>query len=220
MLYYRWTALQAETPSLYCHTVLLLVDIWCLQWHNAQGVGLSTKSLRVHFPAVPFHFYVTTLGKLFTHKLRSPSSINWYGSMAEMPCGWQRNHRSGIMLTMHHRLQWFIHLWAQPAHSLRKGDEHPTLHSYEIWDTLPFSIWTKMTNCYLAAMYMSYVTWSTHTQLLISCWGYSKKLAWNDNAKKYSLIFQNHYASTVHSHMQISANKQDKLLKPSTGIYT
>jgi len=28
---------------------------------------------------------------------------------------------------MHHRLQWFIHLWAQ---GLRKGDEHPAYARY------------------------------------------------------------------------------------------
>jgi len=29
-----------------------------------------------------------------------------------MPCGWEGNHRSGVTRATHHRLQWFIHLWA------------------------------------------------------------------------------------------------------------
>jgi len=33
-----------------------------------------------------------------------------------MPCD-----SEGIMLSVHQKLQWLIHLW---AHSLRKGDEH------------------------------------------------------------------------------------------------
>ena len=44
-----------------------------------------------------------------------------------MPCGWEGNRRSGVVLAMHHRLQWFIHLWAQ---GLRKGDEHPAYARY------------------------------------------------------------------------------------------
>jgi len=30
---------------------------------------------------------------------------------AEMHCSWEGNRRSGIALAMHHRFQWFIHLW-------------------------------------------------------------------------------------------------------------
>jgi len=29
-----------------------------------------------------------------------------------MPCGWEGNHRSGVALTMHHRLELCIHLRA------------------------------------------------------------------------------------------------------------
>jgi len=39
-----------------------------------------------------------------------------------MPCGWEGNRGSGVVLAMRHRLQWFIHL---RAHGLRKG---PRLH--------------------------------------------------------------------------------------------
>ena len=39
-----------------------------------------------------------------------------------MPYGWGGNRRSSVVLAMHHRLQWFIHL---RAYGLRKGDEHP-----------------------------------------------------------------------------------------------
>ena len=44
-----------------------------------------------------------------------------------MPCGWEGNRRSGVALAMRHRLQWFIHLWAQ---GLRKGDELTLLTGY------------------------------------------------------------------------------------------
>jgi len=40
-----------------------------------------------------------------------------------MSCDWEGNRRSGVALAMRHRLQWFIHLWAQV---LSKGDEHRT----------------------------------------------------------------------------------------------
>ena len=52
-----------------------------------------------------------------------------------MPCGWEGNRRSGVTLAMHHRLQWFIHLW---AHGLRKGDEYPAYTAHGVWHMLPF----------------------------------------------------------------------------------
>ena len=55
------------------------------------------------------------------------------GQEAVMPCSWEGNHRFGITLAMHHRLQWFIHL---QAHSLRKGDEHPTYTPNKVGLTL------------------------------------------------------------------------------------
>jgi len=51
---------------------------------------------------------------LFTHVPLSPSSINWYWCQkAMMPYSWEGNRRSGVTLTMHHRLQWFIHIRTQ-----------------------------------------------------------------------------------------------------------
>jgi len=50
-----------------------------------------------------------------------------------MHCGWESNRRSGVVLAMRHRLQWFIHLW---AHDLRKRDEHPTYTFLMGYDTL------------------------------------------------------------------------------------
>ena len=38
--------------------------------------------------------------------------------------------RSGVALTMHHRLKWFIHLRSQ---GLSKGDEHPTNTPHGEW---------------------------------------------------------------------------------------
>jgi len=39
-----------------------------------------------------------------------------------MSCDWEGNRRFGVALAMHHRLKWFIHLWAR---GLSKGDENP-----------------------------------------------------------------------------------------------
>jgi len=50
--------------------------------------------------------------------------------MAMMSCSWEGNRRSGVALTMHHRLQWFIHL---PAQWLTEG---PRLHSSKQYGTL------------------------------------------------------------------------------------
>ena len=54
-----------------------------------------------------------------------------------MPGAWEGNHRSVITLAMRPRLEWFIHL---QAHSLRKGCDHPTNTTLEVWHTfsIPF----------------------------------------------------------------------------------
>ena len=44
---------------------------------------------------------------------------------------------SGVVMAMHHRLQWFMHLW---PHSLRKGDEHLAYIPHGVWYTLPFDL--------------------------------------------------------------------------------
>jgi len=69
--------------------------------HDTKGCGFDSR---------PFHFQVTTSGKLFTHVPLSPSSMFWYQAVkgAVTPCGWEGNHRSGVALAMHHRLKW---LW-------------------------------------------------------------------------------------------------------------
>ena len=46
--------------------------------------------------------------------------------MAMMSCSWEGNRRSGVALTMHHRLQWFIHL---PAQWLTEGPAYTPLSS-------------------------------------------------------------------------------------------
>ena len=64
-------------------------------------------------------FYITTLGKLFTHTCFTSIILYRYrGGRVVMPCGWEDNRRSGVALAMRHRLQWFIHLRAQ-------SHEHP-----------------------------------------------------------------------------------------------
>jgi len=60
-----------------------------------------------------------------------------------MPCGWEGNRRSGVALTIRHRLQWFIHL---RAHGLRNKDEHPSYtpvtNSRKGYDTLYVTLYT------------------------------------------------------------------------------
>jgi len=54
-----------------------------------------------------------------------------------MPCSWEGNRRSGVVLAMRHRLQWFIQLRAR---GLRRGDEHPTYTPHGAWRSfLPFT---------------------------------------------------------------------------------
>jgi len=55
-----------------------------------------------------------------------------------MPYGWEGNRRSAVALAMPHRLQWFIHLWAQWL--TQKGDEHPAYTPKEYGTTLPFTV--------------------------------------------------------------------------------
>jgi len=95
-------------------------------------------------PGPPFRFQVTTSGKLFTHVSLSPSIINWYRCQrAMMPYGWEGNRRSGVALAMRHRLQWFIHLWAQ---WLMKGRWAPRLHSSKEYGTLYLTISSQTVN--------------------------------------------------------------------------
>ena len=47
-----------------------------------------------------------------------------------MPCGWEGNRRSGIVLAMRHRLKWFIHLW---AHGLDREMSTPCMLSCGVW---------------------------------------------------------------------------------------
>jgi len=77
---------------------------------------------------------IITMGK-FTDVLLSQSSIIWYWSRGGHTV-WLDNHRSGVVLAMHHRLKWFISL---QVYGLRKGDEHSTYTLYGVWHigTLP-----------------------------------------------------------------------------------
>jgi len=78
------------------------------------------------FDSRPFHFQVTTLGKLFTQVCLCHQAVRFgTGQGAVMPCGWEGNRRSGVVLAMRHRLKWFIHL---RAHGLdREMSSPPTL---------------------------------------------------------------------------------------------
>jgi len=50
-----------------------------------------------------------------------------------MPCSWEGNRSSGVVLAMHHGLQWLIHLRAR---GLRKGAEHPAYTLRGVWHNL------------------------------------------------------------------------------------
>ena len=97
------------------------------------------------FDSRPFHFHVTTLGKLFTHTRLCHQAVQFgTGQGTTMPCGWEGNRTSGVAMAMRHRLQWFIHL---RAHGLRKGDEHPAYTRREVWPNL-YSIHSSLTKTY------------------------------------------------------------------------
>ena len=57
---------------------------------------------------------------------------------AVIPCGCERNRRSGITLAMHQRLQWFIH---QRARGVRTGNEHPAYTVLVGYGTLQICLW-------------------------------------------------------------------------------
>ena len=72
-----------------------------------------------------------TLGKLFTHMcICSPSSINWYRPVGgDDVHGCEGNRRSGVALSMRHRLSGIYGL-----NGLGKKDEHPGVlrHLYTV----------------------------------------------------------------------------------------
>jgi len=78
------------------------------------------------FNTQPFH--CQCLGQVVhTHVPLSPSILFGTSRGAAMSCNWEGNCRSGVALAMRHKLQWFIHLWAQ---GLCKGDEPTLLMGY------------------------------------------------------------------------------------------
>jgi len=113
-----------------------MVVVVVLNVGHIKPGGVMVRSLDLwligsRFNSWPCCFQVTTLGKLFTvftHVPLSPSSINWYWSKGMMLYGWEGNRRSGVVLAMRHRLQWFIHsgLSTCGLNGLQKTDEHPS----------------------------------------------------------------------------------------------
>ena len=54
-----------------------------------------------------------------------------------MPCGWEGNRRSGVVLAMRHRRKWFIHL---RAHGLDKEMSTPPIRSLSgVWPIYLFT---------------------------------------------------------------------------------
>jgi len=83
------------------------------------------------FDSRPFHFQVTTLGKLFTHTCLCYQAVQFgTGRVAVMLCGWEGNRRFGVTLVMRHRLKWYIHLG---AHSLGREMSTPPTISCGLW---------------------------------------------------------------------------------------
>jgi len=71
------------------------------------------------FDSRPFHFQITTLGKLFTYRCLCHQAVQLgTGQGAVMPCGWEGK------LAMRHRLKCFVHLQAHGSRP-RQGDEQP-----------------------------------------------------------------------------------------------
>ena len=81
-------------------------------WCNGYDVGPATQRVAVWLPAVPLSGN-NLKQVVHTHVPLSPCSVNWYRSKVVMPYGWADNCRSDVTLAMCHRLQWFVHLWAQ-----------------------------------------------------------------------------------------------------------
>ena len=76
------------------------------------------------FASWPFlRFQPTTFGKLFARTCLFDEQCNSV-PVKVMPCGWEGNRRSNpsLALAMRRRLD-------VRTHGLRKGDEHPVLHS-------------------------------------------------------------------------------------------
>jgi len=65
--------------------------------------------------------------------------------------GWEGKHRFDVALAMHHRLQWFIYLWAQ---GLSQGDEYLACTSYGLWHRVPLPI-TCLISSYLQILRFS-----------------------------------------------------------------
>ena len=101
---------------------------------------------------------IITMGK-FTDVLLSQSSIIWYWSRGGHTV-WLDNHRSGVVLAMHHRLKWFISL---QVYGLRKGDEHSTYTLYGVWHigTLPLPFTWYIPLCLLLWLYLNNFITST-----------------------------------------------------------
>jgi len=86
---------------------------------NGLDAGLATQLSLVREPALRFH--LTTLGQLLAYVCLGHQAVlfgtghgRWY------PRGGKVTVSSGVIVAMHHRLQWLIHL---RTHSLRKGVE-------------------------------------------------------------------------------------------------
>ena len=72
------------------------------------------------FDSRPFHFQVTTLGKLFTHVPLSQAVQFGTDKAAVMPCGWEGNRRSAVA----HASQTSV-VYPPTGSRPRQRDEHP-----------------------------------------------------------------------------------------------
>ena len=101
--------------------IFFFVEDYDSVWPDGAVVRAWTcHILYVRISAVPLSG--NNLGQVVHTRASVIKQYNLVPVKEVMPCGWEGNRRSGVTLTMCHRLQWFIHL---RAHALRKGHKHP-----------------------------------------------------------------------------------------------
>ena len=109
-------------------------------WLGGVVVSVSDSWSRGRgFDSQLAHHQAMTVGKLLTPMCLCHQAVQFgTGQRAVMLCSQEGNHRSGVALAMRHRLQWFIHLWAQ---RLCEGDEHLTYAPN--WSMVHFTFFTS-----------------------------------------------------------------------------
>jgi len=79
---------------------LLLLNVHDISFFSTNYTTQLYQRSRVRVPAVPLS--VNNLGQVFAHMCLSPSLGTGHGAV--IPCDWEGNRRSGIVLVMRHGL--------------------------------------------------------------------------------------------------------------------